>query len=205
MSLEATIRAVQAKLGVTVDGDPRSETWDAIHLAIIGERAPADARVLLPSEPEWRFLKVYRDGDDIVVPDAVATVFGWDTALGVRDPDDNGECASGKNTRNHPGLLGCALPVSVARRSTRGSAFPKVPMLPWLAPVVVTRGDKSVAVALIDNGPSAPPPNDPAPAGIDLTPAACLALGVPIEDIRRNRVAFTVSFRLPGAGQYVQG
>ena len=55
MSLDATIRAVQAKLGVTVDGDARSETWDAIHFAILGEQAPVDARVLLPSEPEWRF------------------------------------------------------------------------------------------------------------------------------------------------------
>lgn len=202
MTLDATIREVQARLGVTVDGDAGSQTWDAIHLAIVGERAPVEGRVLLPSEPEWRFLKVYREGDDIFVPDAIATVFGWDTALGVRDPDDNGECASGKSTREHPGLLGCALPVSLARRSTRGSAFPKVPKLPWLAPVVVIRGGKSVTLALIDNGPSAPSPNDPAPAGIDLTPAACLALGVPIEDIRRNRVAFNVSFRLPGAGQF---
>jgi hypothetical protein len=121
MNLDATIRAVQAKVGVTVDGKAGPKTWDAIHLAIIGERPPADARVLLPSEPAWRFLKVYREGDDIVVPDAIATVFGWDTALGVRDPDDNGECSSGKSTKDHPGLMGCALPVSEARRGSRGS------------------------------------------------------------------------------------
>jgi hypothetical protein len=101
--------------------------------------------------------------------------------------------------------MGCALPVSEARRSTRGSAFPKVPTLPWLSQVVVTRGGKTITVELIDNGPSAPPPNDPQPAGIDLTPAACLALGESLEAIRRNRVAFKVSFRLPGAGKYVQG
>ena len=205
MTLDETIRAVQAKVRVTVDGKSGSRTWDAIHRAIVGEPPQADGRVLLPSESEWRFLKVYREGDDIVVPDAVATVFGWDTALGIRDPDDNGECSSGKSTRDHPGLMGCALPVSGARRSTRGSAFPKVPELPWLAHVVVTRGGKSVTLELIDNGPSAPPPNDPEPAGIDLTPAACLALGASLEDIRRNRVAFKVSFRLPGAGRYVQG
>ena len=205
MNLDATIRAVQAKLGVTVDGNPGPKTWDAIHRAIVGEPPQSEGRVLLPSEPEWRFLKVYREGDEIVVPDAIATVFGWDTALGIRDPDDNGECSSGKSTKDHPGLMGCALPVSEARRSTRGSAFPKVPGLPWLTKVVVARGGKTITVELVDNGPSAPPPNDPEPAGIDLTPAACLALGASLEDIRRNRVAFKVSFRLPGAGKYVQG
>jgi len=205
MNLDATIRAVQAKVGVTVDGQPGRKTWDAIHLAIVGEPPQSEGRVLLPSEPEWRFLKVYREGDDIVVPDAIATVFGWDTALGIRDPDDNGECSSGKSTKDHPGLMGCALPVSEARRSTRGSAFPKVPGLPWLTKVVVARGGKTITVELVDNGPSAPPPNDPEPAGIDLTPAACLALGSSLEDIRRNRVAFKVSFRLPGAGRYVRG
>ena len=203
MNLDATIRAVQAKVGVTVDGNAGPQTWDAIHRAIVGEPPQADGRVLLPSESEWRFLKVYREGDDIVVPDAVATVFGWDTNLGVRDPDDNGECASGRSTKDHPGLMGCALPVSISRRSTRGSAFPKVPKLPWFSQVVVTHNGKSITVELVDNGPSAPPPNDPAPAGIDLTPAACLALGASVEDIRRNRVAFNVSFRLPGAGKYV--
>ena len=204
MTLDAIKRAVQAKLGVTVDGDAGPKTWDAIYRALVGELPVADARMLLPSESEWRFLKVYRDGDDIVVPDAVATVFGWDTDLGVRDPDDNGECASGKSTRSNPGILGCALRVSTARRSTRGSAFPKMPTLPWLSPVIVTHNGKSITVEMIDNGPSAPPPGDPAPAGIDLTPAACLALGSSVDDIRRNRVAFKVSFRLPGGGKYVQ-
>jgi peptidoglycan LD-endopeptidase CwlK len=37
MTLDATIRAVQAKLGVTVDGNPGPQTWNAIHRAIVGE------------------------------------------------------------------------------------------------------------------------------------------------------------------------
>ena len=159
----------------------------------------AGTRLLLPSAPEWRFLKVYREGSDIVVPSAIATVFGWDTRLGVIDPNDRGGCASGRHTRTNPGLLGCALPVSILHPSTVGSPFPKVPRLPWFFPVVVTHNGKSVTVQLIDNGPAAPVPNDSVPAGIDLTPAACLALGISIDDIRRNRPAFKVSFRLPGA------
>src|SRR4030095_4361913 len=100
MNLDATIRAVQAKLGVTVDGTAGPVTWAAIHHAIVGESVPVETRVLLPSAPEWQFLKAYREGDHSVVPDAIATVFGWDPSLGVRDPDDNGECASGRGTRD---------------------------------------------------------------------------------------------------------
>lgn len=37
MTLDATIRAVQAKLGVTVDGNPGPQTWNAIHRSLIGE------------------------------------------------------------------------------------------------------------------------------------------------------------------------
>ena len=37
MSLDATIRAVQAKLGVTVDGNPGTQTWDAIYRQVVGE------------------------------------------------------------------------------------------------------------------------------------------------------------------------
>lgn len=37
MTIEATIRAVQAKLGVTVDGNAGPQTWSAIHGAIVGE------------------------------------------------------------------------------------------------------------------------------------------------------------------------
>ena len=37
MTLDATIRAVQAKLDVAVDGNPGPQTWKAIHRALVGE------------------------------------------------------------------------------------------------------------------------------------------------------------------------
>ncbi len=159
------------------------------------------SRVRLPAAPEWRFLNAYREGGDVIVNNTVATVFGWDSKLAVRDPNDNGKCASGLHTMSNPGLLGCALPVSLQRRSTAGSPFAKMQRLPWFTPVVVTYKGKSITVPLIDNGPSMPSRYDSAPAGIDLTPAACLALGASLEDIRRNRVAFSVSFRIPSVAR----
>ena len=37
MTLDATIRAVQSKVGVTVDGNPGPKTWAAIHRTIVSE------------------------------------------------------------------------------------------------------------------------------------------------------------------------
>ena len=43
MSLDTTIRAVQEKLGVPVDGQPGPETWGAIHVTVVGKKTAADA------------------------------------------------------------------------------------------------------------------------------------------------------------------
>jgi len=53
MTLDATIRAVQAKVGVTVDGNPGPQTWTAIHRAIVGE-APAVSTGTLADERSER-------------------------------------------------------------------------------------------------------------------------------------------------------
>jgi len=53
MTLDATIRAVQAKVGVTVDGNPGPQTWTAIHRAIVGE-APAVSSGTLADERSER-------------------------------------------------------------------------------------------------------------------------------------------------------
>ena len=37
MTLDTTIRAVQAKLGVTVDGNPGPQTWNSIYRSLVGE------------------------------------------------------------------------------------------------------------------------------------------------------------------------
>lgn len=63
------------------------------------------------------------DGPDIVLYNVRATAFGGDS-----DAGDNGETASGYNTKGHPGLIGCALPMRDDRLSSlRGSPIPKMP------------------------------------------------------------------------------
>ena len=50
MTLDATIRAVQAKLGVTVDGNPGPQTWAAIYRQIVGEPPQTPANPTLADQ-----------------------------------------------------------------------------------------------------------------------------------------------------------
>jgi peptidoglycan L-alanyl-D-glutamate endopeptidase CwlK len=62
MSLDKTIRAVQKKLGVPVDGQPGPETWGAIHLAITGDKPKADAGLDTTIGAVQKKLGVFVDG-----------------------------------------------------------------------------------------------------------------------------------------------
>lgn len=115
----------------------------------------------LPSSDGWDF-EAYIDGDDIVVNNTSATWFGGDD-----DPLDNGETASGVKTSGNPGIMGCALPVVAHHPSTAGSPIAFRKRIPWFTKVVVTSGEKSITIPLIDNGPA-----KSAGDGIDLTQAA---------------------------------
>ena len=116
------------------------------------------------------------DGEDIVVRGAQATWFG-----GANDPEDDGETASGVNTKKRPFILGCALPLDYG--PCAGSPIPKVP---WGTRVEITHvatGDK-ITVPVIDLGPA----RDTGHA-IDLTVAvfqqfATLATGKIVVDYR---------------------
>ena len=53
MTLDATIRAVQAKLGVTVDGNPGPQTWNSIYRSLVGEpTVPSDPTSLADERSE---------------------------------------------------------------------------------------------------------------------------------------------------------
>jgi peptidoglycan L-alanyl-D-glutamate endopeptidase CwlK len=54
MTLDATIRAVQAKLGVTVDGNPGLQTWSAIYRSIVGEPPVSSGTATLADERSER-------------------------------------------------------------------------------------------------------------------------------------------------------
>ena len=59
----------------------------------------------LHGDGTWPFTAYVREGD-IVVEDVVITCFG-----GADDPEDNGETASGINTKYSPNVQGVSLPM----------------------------------------------------------------------------------------------
>jgi len=125
----------------------------------------SDGRVLLQGAGNYGFL-LGIEGDDLVCGHANATWFGGDS-----DPDDDGETASGTNTKGNPNVMGCALPMSFEA----ACAGTPIPRLPWHTQLEVTNihtGAKCT-VGLIDVGPAAPPR---ARGDIDLTVAASKAL-----------------------------
>jgi hypothetical protein len=131
----------------------------------------------------WDFLDISEDGDDLGVSDAKATWFG-----GADDPDDNGETASGLNTKDEPDYLGCALPMDGFHHpSTDGSPIPRQP---WYTRVQVTNVDTgdTLTVKLIDLGPS-----KNTRAGLDLTQPAFTALGGDLDEGH-----FQVDYRITG-------
>ena len=115
-----------------------------------------DTPKIIPCEGDWGFT-AFIDGDDIVVRGGEATWFG-----GADDPDDDGETASGVNTKLRPTMQGCALPLNYG--PCAGSPIPKIP---WGSRVEVTYQEKTITVPVIDLGPA----RDTGHA-IDLTVAA---------------------------------
>lgn len=62
MTLDATIRAVQKKLDVFVDGNPGPETWGAIHVAVVGKKAATNASLDTIIRAVQKQLGVFIDG-----------------------------------------------------------------------------------------------------------------------------------------------
>lgn len=63
MSLQASISAVQEKLGVSEDGRPGPETWRAVYAAVIGKKPAADAGLDAMIRAVQKKLGVFVDGN----------------------------------------------------------------------------------------------------------------------------------------------
>ena len=142
-----------------------------------------------------KWFLVEQDGDDLIF-------LGWATCFGGdADPQDNGETASGFNTKAHLDSAAVALPMDGRAFATSSRAFHEaldgsnVPRLPWLTQVEVTAGDKTVVLPVIDLGPAKYTGNV-----LDLTPAAARLF-----DPGASAVNFsaTVNARIIGGARFV--
>jgi N-acetylmuramoyl-L-alanine amidase len=130
------------------------------------------------------------DGDDLVVEKVICSWFG-----GLHDPGDDGNTASGVNTKRNPDFQGAALPMDgFHHRATDGSPIPK---LPWRTPVQVTnlQNNGKITVPLIDLGPAKTAGSH---ASLDLTPPAFQALGGNL-----GEGLIRVSYRVMGVARLV--
>lgn len=120
----------------------------------------------------------------IRVAQVTATWFG-----GNQDSGDDGSTASGVFTRDHPWILGCALPYRKSRATP-------APFFAGLAAGTLVRVDRldsehSAWMPLVDNGPA----NDnPAGSSIDLTLGSWAALGGIVVGGTPTRGSIPVSF-----------
>lgn len=130
------------------------------------------------------------EGNDVWVRNVRASWFG-----GPNDSEDSGETASGVNTRAHPDVLGCALPMAGFHHPATNAS--PIPRLPWFTQVRVsnTGNGKEIQVPLIDLGPSL---NASSHAAIDLTEMAFVQLGG-----KPSAGIMHVTFSIPGGARYL--
>lgn len=142
--------------------------------------------------------QVEKDGDDLVVNDAIATNFG-----GVGDYQDNGETEGGIHLRKDGKdvlVNGCSLPMkgyTEQHYSGADTSSSPIPALPYRSTkVIISYQGKSITVPLIERGPG---PNSPSHAAIDLTFKTFMVFA-PLKQGMLNGV----SFRIIGAAKYLK-
>lgn len=155
----------------------------------------------LTGDGTWPF-SARIEGEDIVVENIVITCFG-----GAFDPQDNGETASGVNTKHVPNIEAVSLPMDIGDRCphTKGSPLPRVP---WHTPVEVTIDKETFILrgGVIDLGPGKQASKPGQPHALDLTPGAA-ALFEPCAPLQKLATSFCKrgSFRIIGGAKYANG
>jgi hypothetical protein len=116
---------------------------------------------ILEGDGTWPWLQATIDGDDIVVRGIIASNF------------DDSSTASGIPA-NIPNFLGCAVPMNIPDSATAGSPIPRMPIASRqiFVRAFCNATNKQVMCRLIVDGP-----NKMLMRGLDLTPAAFVALG----------------------------
>jgi hypothetical protein len=203
-----TLEQIQSLLGVTPDGMWGPKSQSALDVLIHG--LPASAPV-----PVWPFT-IQIVGDDIVVGPGLITCFGgW--GAGISDPQDNGDTASGINTKTRA-VSAVSIPMDGRDFPSLGPAEHKAldgcpirrlrnaqGLTAWHTPVEVTIGTVVFTPpdGIIDLGPGlqASKPGE-LPHILDLTVWAAMRVQ-PTTPIRQMANSFEVtgSYRIIGGAK----
>ena len=150
------IKAIQAKLGIVVDGVAGIETWSAIHFNIVGNEPENEVHHVMASS--------FADPADVAAFKRCKANGGSDAYCFAKG--DNAVGLWGDSTAEGTGPS-CALPPEDWNDFYHAARFKRV---------LVKVGDKQVICELKDTMPHKK--NIRNGAGIDLNPDACTALGL---------------------------
>jgi hypothetical protein len=203
------IRAIQSICGLPLE--QQDGEWGPISQAALN-------RVIHPVPPiKWPFEAIV-DGDDLVVEDILITCFGgW--GRGSADPQDNGNTASGLNTRTKA-INGVSLPMDgrqfstlspAEHRALDGSPIPRLfndrGLTAWHTLVEVTIDGETFIPpdGVVDLGPGLQASRPGEPHALDLTVFAALHFR-PNESLRKLATNFEArgSYRIFGAAKFLQ-
>lgn len=178
------------------------------------EPKPATSGTILKGDGTWSFTARV-EGEDIVCEDIFITCFGGWGGGNNADPQDNGNTASGRNTKRDViegvsiAMDGRQFPNMETRdpggyRALKGAPFPKIP---WGTRVEVTIDGKTFTPkdGIVDLGPGKQASKPGKPHALDLTPHAA-HLFEPDTALRRLATSFYKkgSFRIIGGAKFVK-
>jgi hypothetical protein len=170
--------------------------------------------LVLSGDGSWSFTADIV-GDDIVVHDIVITCFG-----GAFDPQDNGQTASGVNTKTNA-IRGVSIAMdgrqftgisSAVHRALDGAPIPRLRnahgLTAWHLPVEVNIGNVFYTPpdGIVDLGPGKQASDPGKPHGLDLTPLAAsyFAPNASLQSLSRN-FEMRGSFRIIGGAKLIGG
>ncbi len=174
---------------------------------------------VLTGDGTWPFQATI-DGEDIVVKDIIITCFGGWGGGNIADPQDDGETASGVNTKNRA-VIGVSIAMDgrdfaalapKEHRALDGAPIPRLRnkqgLTAWHTQVLVTIDGLSYAPpdGIIDLGPGLQASKEDEPHALDLTPLAAqhFAEGMSLRELARN-FEKRGSYRIIGGANLIAG
>lgn len=204
----ATLLAQQGLKALGIDPGP-IDNWAGART-----QAAIDAwkAQFLLGDGTWPFVPRIDQGD-IVIDDIICTCFG-----GADDPQDNGDTASGVNTKRNPDRQAASVPMDIskakrinlsashrlgaslaAHRSLDGCP---IPVVDWFTPIHIESNGRVLVTQIIDLGPGKQATTNPSePHAVDLTVAAAKFFD---PEATATNFSMRCNVRIIGAAKYAR-
>lgn len=194
----ATLLAQQGLKALGIDPGP-IDNWAGART-----KAAIDAwkAQFLLGDGTWPFVPRIDQGD-IVIDDIICTCFG-----GGDDSQDDGNTASGVNTKSNPDLQGASVPMDVrgwnhlTEREHGALDGCPIPVVDWFTPIQIESNGRTLVTQIIDLGPGKQATTNPSePHAVDLTVAAARFFD---PEATATNFSMRCNVRIIGAAKYAR-